>query len=236
MDARVLAAAADNARWCDGVCRSHGLPTARSPGLWVAPEGSPRFYPDAVTLAPGLTADAVLGRIDARPGSSVKDSFADLDLGPHGYEVLFEARWLWRAPGACPAGPRLGWEAVTTPGDLAAWAGAAELEGILLPALLDDAPVRFLLARGGPSQMAGAVVHAADGVAGLSNVFAAGIDPDAVWADLPAVAALGAPDVPLVGYERGDALGSALAAGFEATGTLRVWMRPPTAPPAARDA
>ena len=88
MDARVLAAAANNARWCDLVCRSHALPTVLSGERWLAPAGSPRFYPDAVTLAPGLPADAVLRGIDSRPGSSVKDSFADVELGDDGFAVL----------------------------------------------------------------------------------------------------------------------------------------------------
>jgi hypothetical protein len=101
----------------------------------------------------------------------------------------------------------------------------------LLPALAGDATVRFLLARDGPSGTAGAVLHVAGGVVGLSNVFTAGIDPDAVWADLPAVAGQGAAGVPLVGYEHGDALRSALAAGLEATGALRVWMKPSTTAP-----
>jgi hypothetical protein len=50
----VLAAAENNnARWCDAVCRSHGLATRFAGDLWRALGGAPRFYPDAVTLRPG---------------------------------------------------------------------------------------------------------------------------------------------------------------------------------------
>jgi hypothetical protein len=44
--ADALAAADNNARWCDAVCRSHGLATRFADDLWIALEGSPTFYPD----------------------------------------------------------------------------------------------------------------------------------------------------------------------------------------------
>ena len=36
VDDRVLAAADNNARWCDQICRLPGIPTATEPGYWVA--------------------------------------------------------------------------------------------------------------------------------------------------------------------------------------------------------
>lgn len=42
--------ARNNADWCDLVCRSHGIGTARDEAAWVALRRSPPFYPDAVTL------------------------------------------------------------------------------------------------------------------------------------------------------------------------------------------
>ncbi len=85
MDDRVIAAVQNNARSCDIVCQSHGLPTMRSEQLWTAPKGSPPLYPDGATLVPRLPADCVLSQIDIRPGCSVKDSFANLDLSEHGF-------------------------------------------------------------------------------------------------------------------------------------------------------
>lgn len=221
----MLAAAANNARWCDLVCRSHGLPTVMSEEVWIAPEGSPRFYPDAVILASGMSADAVLRGIDDRPGSSVKDSFADVELGHRGFQVLFDARWLFLEPASPPSRPRLAWRAVATAEDFQDWVGAAALEGVLPPGLLEDPTVRFLAARGQSPGAAGAVVHTTDGVAGVSNVFTAGLGAEAVWSDLPAVVRTTAGDLPAVGYEHGDALDLAVASGFVATGALRVWMK-----------
>ena len=52
-DDRILAAVANNAAWCDLVCRCAGLPTDLGPDLWSTPRRSPDAYPDAVTLRPG---------------------------------------------------------------------------------------------------------------------------------------------------------------------------------------
>src|SRR5438067_1586880 len=93
----VLAAAENNARWCDAVCRSHGLATRFAGDLWHALGGAPRFYPDVVTLRPTAAVEDVLACAPA----SVKDSFACLDLAPAGFDVLFDAQWLvHRAPRA----------------------------------------------------------------------------------------------------------------------------------------
>ncbi len=92
MTSDALAAADNNARWCDAVCRSHGLATRFTGDLWIAPEGSPRFYPDAVTLAPGASVADLLAHVPR--AESVKDSFAGLDLEPEGFGVLFDACWI----------------------------------------------------------------------------------------------------------------------------------------------
>jgi hypothetical protein len=94
----MIDAALNNAEWCDAVCRSHGLPTRFAGDVWVCLRRSPMFYPDAVTLAPAVAPADVLRDIDTSAGCSVKDSFATLDLAPHGFEVLFEAEWIRLGP------------------------------------------------------------------------------------------------------------------------------------------
>jgi hypothetical protein len=84
----------ENAEWCDLNVRAHGVATRFEPGLWWARSRTPEFYPDAVTLAPDVSAAMVLDRIDTSPGASVKDSFAALDLAPYGFGILFEAQWI----------------------------------------------------------------------------------------------------------------------------------------------
>jgi DNA-binding transcriptional regulator YdaS (Cro superfamily) len=199
------AAVENNARWCDAVCRAHGLATRFGDALWWVRGGAPRFYPDVVTLRPGAAAEEVLA---LAPGS-VKDSFACLELP--GYEVLFEARWLvHRSPRA--AETELVWSAVSEVGE---WAAAAGLEGIILPSLASEPGVRFMAAGEG-----GAILNATGGVVGVSNVFG-----DVPWGDVTAVAAAAFPGRPLVGYEHGGALDLAVAAGFTPLQRLRVWAR-----------
>ena len=86
---RVELAARNNAEWCDAFCGG-GVFDDR---LWSSPQRTPPFYPDAVTLVPGVSADEILARVDAGEGCSVKDSFCDVELP--GFEVLFDAVWLW---------------------------------------------------------------------------------------------------------------------------------------------
>src|SRR5436305_12504117 len=92
----VLEAVENNARWCDAVCRAHGLATRFAGDLWLALERAPRFYPDVVTLRPEASAAQV-----PAGAASVKDSFACLDLAPAGFDVLFDAHWfVHRSPRA----------------------------------------------------------------------------------------------------------------------------------------
>jgi hypothetical protein len=208
MDARLREAVINNARWCDAVCRSHGLPTSLGERVWIAPRGSPPLYPDVITLLPGLAPDAVLGEVGAAPGCSVKDSFADVDLGRRGFIELFEARWIFRKPPRGQAPPRLHWGTAATAEDLAHWTDAAGLQRIIRPGLLGEAGVRVLLTRDQQGIAAGAVANRSGSVVGLSNVFTTRLDDRAAWAELPAIVADLFGRLPIVGYEHGDALDS----------------------------
>jgi hypothetical protein len=226
MDPRLVVAVRNNACWCDIVCRSHGLPTVLSEQVWTAPRGAPPLYPDAVTLAPGLAADFVLGRIDTSPGCSVKDSFADLDLSGHGFAVLFDARWLFRGPALPRTRPRIGWQLITSDDDLELWVVAAELEGIIRPELLRDPTVRVLAVRDQRALTAGAIVNRTGATVGLSNVFTTASTAALAWRDLPAAVGEAFAGLPIVGYEHGDALAAVAEAGFETIASLRVWLKP----------
>ncbi|MFF5216968.1 hypothetical protein [Micromonospora sp. NPDC000442] len=209
----------ENATWCDLVCATHGRPGSLDTDAWSVSRRSPPLYPDAVTLRPGLDAD-LLRRIDAGPGASVKDSYADLDLAGHGFDVLFEAQWLHRPPGS-----PVGHEAllpVTTAGDLMAWAHAHGGGSVFRPDLLTDPRVRILgLADGHGGWSGGAVLHDAGEVVGVSNVFARDAAPEQVWAGVCAAGA----GRHLVGYEQDADLAPARRHGFRTIGPLRVWLR-----------
>jgi hypothetical protein len=124
MDSRAVAAARNNAEWCDLVCRTHGINTTFEPDVWVAQRRSPPLYPDAVTLSDRPSAGDVVSRVDSSTGCSVKDSFASVDLSPEGFRLLFDAEWIYRESAEQPAEPAAGWSLVRTPDQLRAWAAA----------------------------------------------------------------------------------------------------------------
>ncbi|EFL18564.1 hypothetical protein [Streptomyces sp. C] len=226
------AAARNNAEWCSAVSRSGHFRDS----LWCSPHRTPPLYPDAVTLTPGATAAEVLAGVDtAVPGCSVKDSFAALDLAPAGFEVLFEAQWIHRPAGmaAAPAGSRLDWDELEAPGELAAWETAwdgADSTGLFHEGLLREG-ILFLAGRDGSRITAGAVLSTGGGVVGVSNVFAHDAhdahddaDADAAWAAALDAAARHWPQLPVVGYEHGEDLDTAVRAGFTPLGPLRIWL------------
>jgi hypothetical protein len=220
MDARLKWAVRNNAKWCDLVCRSHRIRTRFRHNLWATAERPPRFYPDAVTLEENAAEQSILHAISSGPGASVKDSYATLELGPHGFEPLFEARWITRdaSPG------RSGWTVAETADELAEWTEAADQSNTLIPDLLRHDEVRFLAARDQNGISAGAVANLTGPVVGISNVFATTIGDDEAWAGIPAAVNAVFPSAVLVGYERGTGLRAATAAGFRDLGPLRVWL------------
>lgn len=215
-----MEAAANNAGWCDAVCRAHGLQTRWEQDGWTVTGRSPVGYPDAVTLAPGADAATLLGRVQSGAGASVKDSFADLDLAPQGFQVLFEASWI-RCTTTTTRTPELGWREVRTPADLGQWSAGQDLD-VFVPALLEVEDLHFFDA-GVPG--AGFALHRTDEVVGISNLRAGQAPLLTVWLDAVAVASTTYPAVDVVGYEQGLDLDAAVAAGFSVIGPLRVWLR-----------
>jgi hypothetical protein len=246
------AAVANNASWCAAVCGAHGHPGVRGQRLWASPGHGVRFYPDAITLSPEVSAAEVLAVAPLSGAFAVKDSYGTLDLAPAGFLLLIKASWIARPAAAGPAsGPASGpadrtssdldWYQVTSPGELAAWeaawagdvgAGPPVFTGELLadPRCAVLACRRDAADRGGATRhegiVAGAIGYAADGVAGISNAFSR-VHPGALlFTSLPAAAARLWPGLPVVGYEDGTTLDAARQAGFNAIGDLRIWVRP----------
>lgn len=217
------AAARNNALWCDAVCRAHGQPGTFGTALWLNRHGTPRYYPDAVTLRPDADIAPLLAM--ARPGLSVKDSFACLDLEPHGFARLFGATWI-----AAPApAPGAGWVRIADPAGLAAWeeAWAAGEPGprAFLPPLLDDPDIAFIAWPRDGALAGGGILNRGAGVVGLSNSFTRGMDAQSVRRVLMAAAGTLFPGLELAGYARGEALPGVLACGFSPGAPLTVWAR-----------
>jgi hypothetical protein len=227
------AAVANNALWCDAVCRSHGYPGVFSTRLWVSAHHDLELYPNVITLRPEVTAAETALVRDRSGRYAVKDSFARLDLAAEGLTMLFEAEWIARAPASAgPGEPGLSWDTVTDAGELGrwetAWARGDSPPGPLFRReLLADPRCAILACRRDGDLVAGIIACTAAGVIGISNLFGAGLPAGQLWASaLQAVAAL-RPHLPIVGYEHGAGLASARQAGCQALGPLRVWTRNP---------
>lgn len=221
---------ANNASWCDTVCRSHGYPGTFGTALWSSPRHRLQFYPHAITLLPEVTAPEVLAAAEPSRPFAVKDSFARLDLAPVGFELLGEADWIAReveATGWPYDGPR--WEVVARPANLdgweAAWSDGSGSGPVFLPILLSDPRCAILACRQENTIIAGAIAYTADGVTGISNVFSAGLPIDLVWPGVWHAVSRLHPHLPVVGYEEGPILKAAQKAGFRTLGALRIYTR-----------
>jgi hypothetical protein len=226
--AAVARAAMANARWCHAVCAGHQIVGHFAPDAWTCATRTPALHPDAVTLAQGADVDELLARIDPSAGCTVKDSFAELDLRPRGFEVLFEAEWIERHPQAGgPSTTTTTWRMVRDD-ELATWlrtwASDDVPTDVLTPDLLTE-PVVVLGRFADDRVVAGAILDPADGVVGLGNVFGPDGELHRTWRECAATIDALHPVGPVVGYESGASLEAACRAGFRPVGALRVWSR-----------
>jgi len=228
MVSAVEAAARNNAHWCDVFCRTHGVSGVFGAEQWTSTRRTPPLYPDAVTLAPTASTDSLLSRIDTSSGCSVKDSFANLDLAPAGFRVLFDAEWIRHEPPApTPDSATCSFSVIATPGHLDAWEhgwrDGETATRAFLPTLLSLESVVMFGQLEGDGVSAGVVAHLSHGCVGISNFFAHG-DRDGAWGSCISTVAHAFPGLPIVGYESGADLESSRGQGFVTLGPLRVWL------------
>ena len=230
--ALVRTAARNNAEWCDAICRTYGIAGHFGTDSWSSPTRTPKYYPDAVTLVPGVAVAQLLSGIDAGEGCSVKDSFADLDLAAAGFRPLFHAEWLHRAAGNSRAASGRRWSTVTTEQQLgeweSTWSGSAEATGFFRPPVLADEAIAVLARYDNGRIVAGAIANRSATVFGLSNIFDATGDLEAAWLGGAAAATALWGQMPVVGYESGASLDAAHQAGFDSVGELVVWLKAPS--------
>ena len=207
-------------------CRS-----SRRTGSRFCPSPTPRFYPNVVTVdAEAETAKQASLIADLAQcvgvGFSVKDSFACLDLATVGLRVLFSARWLrWRRAVAAVTANTLDWRRIDDEPRLAAWERAWRGVDWISPRifraeLLDDPRACVLAGYDATGAIrAGGIAYRAAGATGITNVFGSRQEFLSALFALPGSAEI-------VCYERGRDMTSAVNAGFEALGSLRVWTAP----------
>jgi hypothetical protein len=220
IDPRLRLAIDASVGWYEDVATAHGIGCEVADGIWSMSGPAPAFHSALITLEPDVTADGLRERIVDLAWGGLKDTFATVDASTLGMRLLFEASWIHLAPPTDDGAPDP-WVDVVLPDDLARWNEHAEMSGVLLPALLDRPGFRFLEQTAGGTT-AGAVLRADERAVGLSNVHAeAGLSVD--WSTLARAAARRFPGRPVVGFESGADLASAVAAGWDAVGPVRIW-------------
>jgi hypothetical protein len=223
MDPRLRAAVDASVRWYDDVFALHRIPVRVEDGLWVALRSPPPWHSAVKTLQPGIETGRAARAVAGFEHCSVADSFADLDLEPHGFTVLFDSTWLHHDPVPDSRGRMLdGWSVIDTVGGLAEWASAHDYAEVLTPAVLDHPRFRVLAHRHDGALVGGAVTHDGGGAVGLSNAWGTGAG--AVDEVLAAVTALH-PGRPVTDYAHGAERDAMVAAGFRPLGPQRVWIR-----------
>ncbi|MGA8513170.1 MAG: hypothetical protein WB821_00175 [Burkholderiaceae bacterium] len=243
-DSRQELAVLNNVYWYQAMFRAHRLADAFDDLMWSSEASPPPFHSNLVVLSPAVDMRRVRERLNtlertlSAASFSMKDSFASLDLAAFGYEVLFEAKWIWHEPLDVQTALKSGdWTALTSPGELEAWENAwwGDARNALAgPAtkqfpssLLESLHHRFFAKWDGATIVAGAIANRSPGVVGLSNTFRLNAVVFDDWTGLMQRTSDHFPGVPMVGYERGGALDVAMAAGFVPTGALRIWQRAP---------
>jgi hypothetical protein len=241
---RVELAARNNAIWCDTVCRAHGVPGKFLPTLWLNRSLPPPYYSNLVVISNSgdhaKTLEYIRELIELPlPGKwSVKDSFFNLELTTLGFDVLFEASWIWRDPApkySDRSSSGFRWNRIMSPTDLtrweAAWSGNPKNpDALRKPAqfpdsLLEDRNIIFFAGSLGQEIVAGGIANRTSGVVGLSNVFVNAGDTNTAWIGLINRVQEAFPALSMVGYEANSTLESALTCGFTPIGLLRVWIR-----------
>ena len=133
MDPRLRTAVDASVRWYDDVFALHGVPAAVQDRVWTSLGPPPPWHSAVKTVEPDADVDAVLRAMELHEHGSVADSFGTLDLAPHGFDLLIDARWLHRPAPTTTGGLPPGWSVVTQPGLLDSWNEHNETTTVLLP-------------------------------------------------------------------------------------------------------
>lgn len=226
VDRRVVVAAQNNADWYAMMFDIRGLRYERTAEVFRALDPPPPFHSTMTVVEPDLSAEtvALIEREAQEPSFGIKDSFCRLDLPALRLKALFDASWIWIDRPSEVDTSR--WIRIDTPELLVAWesawrgGGSPREERQFPPPILERDDVVIFGRTSSDGFDAGVIVNQSEHSVGISNLFGAEVFEAAASLASTVDAAH-----PIVGYERGDALRDAVAAGFENVGPLRVCTR-----------
>lgn len=225
VDPRLRRALDASLGWYEDIFALHGAETAIVDGVWRSAGPPPALHSDVVIVERNATTAALKEALAGRASWGYKDSFATLPPPGRSVELLFEATWIHRE---APAEPRVlrqatAWRPLRTAEELARWNAGWDTTEVLVSGLMDMGHFAILGRFKADEIVAGAIARLGGGTVNLSNVH--GVDGRTVdWEELVVAAGAVFPGRELVGYERGVDFESAISAGFEPVGPLRVWI------------
>ncbi|MDJ0753976.1 MAG: hypothetical protein QNJ45_10685 [Ardenticatenaceae bacterium] len=228
-------AVANNAWWCEWVTHAHQGQSAWSSSYWLNQRPSPPFYPNLITLTADhqlaqLQAVSQLTQLNWPAGWGVKDSFAALDLQPHGFFCAVTAAWLTVSLPSQLSENTLQWRQVAEKEALlqweAAWGGSAD-RPLFQPQLLSNSQIAIIAGYADGQVVCGGIATKTDQIVGISNLFFSPgmIDPMSVRPVLLHKLSQVFPGRPLVGYEADEDLAAMVALGAQTLGPLRIWIK-----------
>ncbi|WML49507.1 hypothetical protein RCG23_05815 [Neobacillus sp. PS3-34] len=185
---------------------------------------APKFYPDIITSSRNATAQEVNDFVGNREIFSIKDSYANLDLQPFGFKILFEAEWIYHAPVSKIEGMRQEWRVIKTDEELMKWISANGLENVIKSDILRRKDAEIFM-REEKDKLSGFIANLGSGAVGVSNVFSKDDSYERLWPDIVQIVSNRFPGLPMVGYEHGEGLKAALTSGWESAGPLRIWIK-----------
>ncbi|EJC85212.1 hypothetical protein Rleg4DRAFT_7804 [Rhizobium leguminosarum bv. trifolii WSM2297] len=226
--------AANNADLYQAIFRAHRLPDQRTDAFWSSDAIAPPYYSNLTTLDPEAIEEqlAEIGRLTDRLGRrcGLKDGFSTLDLISKGFRLLFSASWIWAESPTMAARVPEDWSRVRDAAELNLWEQAWKQSGspteakVFTPALLADPDMHIYGQPAGDRFEAGCIVNRSAEVVGVSNIFHLPGTPPALRDAISVAAIAFLPGLPLVGYDRGEALDEMIGLGFRSVGELRIWV------------
>ena len=219
------------------VFASHGIELRENSDIYYTTEQTPPLYSNLATRSPEWIPEEIFHRIDNNCVEqkwsewSIKDSFQRLDLTKHGFEKLFDSKWLYLESEnfSHQNDTSTRFEIVTDSGGLQkwieVWGEGVELgNSIYKPELLKDESVYFLIGYNDTEPDCVALLNKSDDVIGISNFFV----PDNTknkWSSLVSFIYSEVEVKDIVGYEDAKSLEKINALGFEPVGNLTIWLK-----------
>ncbi|AZB44015.1 hypothetical protein CEF21_17780 [Bacillus sp. FJAT-42376] len=214
----------NNIDWCRIVSESHGAIAASADSVWGLYSKAPDFYPEIISFCRDADLAEVNDFIKKGHVSSMKDSYADLNLSPLGFEILFEAEWIYQEPAAHRVALQSGWKVIATEHDLQKWTLTNGLENVIKPGLLKNKDVKIFMHETN-DEISGFIANRSHDVVGISNVLSPKTADGRIWGEIPGLAAAEFPGLPMAGYEHDDDLIQAQLSGWKSLGPVRIWLK-----------